>query len=104
MSGVNKQTLKKLDLPKNENWKYELLGKLFLLGEVITIQLKSDNNIVTGFIISFSKTHLEFNPLSNIGKDEGKVIYKIEDISTFTVNEISSRRLQFFKDWRDNKA
>ena len=101
---VNKQTVKKIELQKSENWKYNVLEKLFLCNEVITIQLKSDNNIVTGNIISFNKTHLEFNPLNNTGKDEGIVLYKLEDITTFTINEIESRRINFFKNWRETKA
>ncbi len=101
---ASKQTVKNIDLPNSENWKYDMLEKMFSLGEVITIQLNSDDNIVTGYIISFNKSHLEFNPLSNIGEDDGIVLYKIEDIKTFTINEISSRRINLFKNWRDKKA
>jgi hypothetical protein len=98
---ISKQIVKEIDLPISENWKYSILEKLFLSNEVVTIQLKSDNNTVTGNIISFNKTHLEFNPLNNIGKDEGIIIYKLEDISTFTINEMESRRIKLLKSWRE---
>ncbi|MCF8294174.1 MAG: hypothetical protein K9I70_10220 [Chitinophagaceae bacterium] len=101
---LSNQTIKEIALPKTKNWKLDLLEKLFALNEIITIQLKSDNNTITGFVVSFDEMHLEFNPLSNLGRDEGIVIYKLDDISTFTINELDSRRIRTFKEWQNRKA
>ena len=97
---IDKQTINNIELPQNENWKFELIKQLHLLNEIISIQLESDKNIIIGKIVNFDETHLEFNPLNNVGKDEGIVIYKLDNITTFTINELESRRIKLFSEWR----
>ena len=97
---ITEQTITKLALPKGDNWKFDLLKTLFAEKKIITIQLSSDNIIVTGFILDFDETYLQFNVISPIGEDQGKVIYKLADISTFTIDELDSRKRKVFNDWR----
>jgi len=97
---ITKQTITTLTLPKSDNWKFDLLKTLFAEKKIITIQLSSDNIIVTGFILDFDETYLQFNVISPIGEDQGKVIYKLVDISTFTIDELESRKRKAFNDWR----
>ncbi len=101
---ISEQTVGNLKLPKSSNWKFEMLRTLFKLDKIITIQLKTDDNIVTGMILGLDETHLKFNPLTNVGKDEGTVIYAIENISTFTVDELESRKIKVLNQWRKKKA
>lgn len=101
---LSEQTVGNLKLPKSSNWKFEILRTLFKLDKIITIQLKTDDNIVTGMILEMDETHLKFNPLTNVGKDEGTVIYAIDNISTFTVDELESRKIKVLNEWRKKKA
>ena len=97
---ITKQTVNKLALPKGDKWKYDLLKTLFDEKKIITIQLSSDNIIVTGLIVDFDETYLQFNVISTIGEDQGIVVYKLIDISTFTIDELESRKRKTFYEWR----
>ena len=97
---IKPQTISSLKLPKGDNWKYDLLKVLFAQKKVITIQLTSENAIVTGFIVDLDEKYLHFHMISNIGEDQGKIIYNLTDISTFTIDELESRKRNTFYEWR----
>ena len=97
---ITNQTIKSLKLPKGDKWKYDLLKTLFAEKKIITIQLSSDNIIVTGLIVDFDEAHLQLNLISPIGIDQGKIVYKLSDISAFTIEELESRKRKTFNDWR----
>ena len=97
---ITKQTVNNLTLPKGDKWKYDLLKTLSAEKKIITIQLSSDNIIIAGLIVDFDQIHLHFNLISRIGEDQGTIIYKLADISAFTIDELESRKRKTFKDWR----
>lgn len=97
---IKKQTITKLPLPNGENWKFDLLKSLSAEKKIITIQLSCDKNIVCGYIVEFDETYLQLNAISTIGEDQGNVIYKLADISTFTIDELESRKRKAFNEWR----
>ena len=97
---ISEQTISSLTLPKGAKWKYNLLKTLFAQKKIVTIQLSTDNTIVTGFITDLDEKYLHFNMISNIGEDQGKIIYKLTDISTFTIDELESRKRNTFYKWR----
>ncbi len=101
---IKKQTIKSLKLKEGENWQYELLKTKFDKGKIVTIELNNDNLVTHGFIVDFDETFLHFNPIDNLGNDEGSKIYKLSDISGLTIERLESRKRQTFYDLKKKNA
>ncbi len=94
---IKNQTVKNIKLPvKGKNWQFELLKNNFHQGKIVSVELNDQETIVQGFVIDFDEIHLYFNPISNIGEDEGKNIYKLSDITAFSVDRVESRKREAF--------
>ncbi len=89
---IEKQTIKKLVLPKQENWQYEMLKNKFDKGKIVTVELSGDDTYTHGFIVDFDETYLNFKPITNLGVDEGGIIFKLSDIVGFSVDRLESRK------------
>lgn len=103
-SKVDKQTIKSVELPNSDSWQYDLLKNKFDKNKIVTIELNNSDTITHGFIIDFDETHFQFQPISNLGEEEGFNIYKISDISSLAVDRLESRKRQAFYNWRKKKA
>ena len=89
---IGKQTIKKIKLPKDENWQYEMLKSKFDKGKIVTVEINNSGTDTHGFIVDFDETYLNFNPITNLGIDEGGIIFKLSDISGFAVDRLESRK------------
>ena len=89
---LGKQTIKKIKLPKDENWQYELLKSKFDKKKIVTVELNNSAIDTHGFIIDFDEIYLNFKPITNIGIEEGEIIFKLKDISGFAVDRLESRK------------
>ena len=89
---IGKQTVKKMKLPKDENWQYEMLKNKFDKGKIVTVELNNSGIDTHGFIIDFDETYLNLNPITNLGDDEGGIIFKLSDITGFAVDRLESRK------------
>jgi len=89
---LGKQTIKKIELSKDENWQYEMLKSKFDKGKIVTVELNNSGFDNHGFIIDFDENYLNFKPITNLGVDEGEIIYKISDITGVSVDRLESRK------------
>lgn len=97
---IKKQTVMAVPITESENWQYETLLNLMHEQKLVTIEVNNDGLFFHGYISDLDDTHLSFNAVSHIGRDEGFVVYKLEDISSLSVDELESRKRQAFYDWR----
>jgi hypothetical protein len=102
-SKIKKQTIHTLKLPKSKNWKFEMLKNFKNEAKIITIILSAENITIHGFIIDFDENMICLNPISKLGENQGKVTYKLNDISSLTIDELESRKRKAFYDWRNKK-
>lgn len=98
---IKAQTVIKLSLPKKKNWQYELISELSVKKKMIAIELA--DSLIHGFIIDFDEHYLNFNSIGNTGQDEGRIIYKLNEILSVSIDELSSRKRQAFYEWHNEK-
>jgi len=99
---IKEQTVKTLKLEEGQNWQYHLLTSMFDIIKIITVEL-NNNTFTHGFIVDFDETYVHLNQIDHVGKDEGTIIYKINDIVSLTIDRLESRkRLALYK-WRKKK-
>jgi hypothetical protein len=50
--------------------------------------------------VEVSETDFILNCVGKLGEDEGTVVYKIEDVTGFKINDIDNRRRAMLYKWR----
>ncbi len=86
-------------LIESEDWQFELLKQLEGNFDKIT-SLEINSSYFSGFIIEVSETDFIFHCVGKLGEDEGLVIYRIEDITGFRINDIDNRKRAMLYKWR----
>ncbi|MDD4969226.1 MAG: hypothetical protein PHT07_07315 [Paludibacter sp.] len=89
---LKKQTIKKIELSKEDNWQYEMFKSKFDKGKIVTVELNNSGIDTHGFIVDFDEIYLNFKPITNLGVDEGEIIFKLSDISGVSVDRLESRK------------
>jgi hypothetical protein len=92
---IESQTVKSLVVPQKKSWQHELLKSKFDKGKIITIGL-DDETIIHGYVVSYDETYLYLNLIGSLGEDEGKNLYKLDDIAAFSVDILESRKRAAF--------
>jgi hypothetical protein len=60
----------------------------------------SNSDSYTGFIIKVSDTHFIMHLIGKNGEDEGTSVFKVEDVSSFQINDMDNRRRAMLYIWR----
>ena len=90
----------KIKLNEKEDWQTDILKQFKGNTEqLISFEINGDDYF-TGFIEEFSKTDFVFHCVGKMGKDEGTVIYRNEDITAFKIYDIDNRKRKMLYDWR----
>lgn len=87
-------------LPETEDWDYEILKQMEGNYEKITSVEISHSDYFSGFISKVSETDFVLNCVGRLGEDEGPVLYKIEDVTGFKINDIDNRKRAMLYKWR----
>lgn len=90
-----------ITLPTNDNWKYGVLKGLKKSVKYITLDI--DDSSIFGKLISFDKESVTILGISNIGKSEGKSIYRLSDVTGFTFNNLEDNKRAFLYEWRESR-
>jgi hypothetical protein len=85
---------------QTENWQYEVIKSLEGNFEIISSFEVNNSNYYSGFIVEVSETDFILNCVGKMGEDEGFVIYRMEDITGFQINDIENRRRCLLYKWR----
>ncbi|MBQ0147388.1 MAG: hypothetical protein KBS93_02880 [Flavobacteriaceae bacterium] len=89
-----------LDIPKDDNWMYSTL--LRLKGEtdyLIRIGIGNDTRF-SGFVTEVSENDFILKCIGHDGLEEGNIYFMNEDINSFRINDLESRRRLMLYNYR----
>ncbi|MGV3459251.1 MAG: hypothetical protein ACO1N9_02230 [Flavobacterium sp.] len=99
-SELEKENRIELDLSDNDNWDFTILKQLEgNSSEVSSIEISGSTHY-TGYIVEVSETDFTLHCVGKMGEDEGFAILKIEDITSFHLNDIDNRKRAMLYKWR----
>lgn len=97
---IDKEDEFKIKLSDNENWQEEILKQVEGQKEIIVSIEINGSDSYSGFIVFVSESDFIINCVGKFGEDEGKVIYKIEDVTSVRVNDLEGRKRKLLYNWR----
>lgn len=85
-----------------ETWQKDILDDQIGKRErIVRVQINNDN-YYSGFVEWCDDDNLILTLVGKEGQDEGKSVYKIEDINSIRVNDIENRKKLLLYNWRKN--
>jgi hypothetical protein len=96
---IDQETSIKLDLSFQENWQISLLKQLVGTNNIVRVEIKG-SEYYSGFILTFSKFDFILQRIGDRGEDEGKSLYRIEDLTAIRINDIENRKKALLHKWR----
>jgi len=100
---IEKETNFDITLSENDNWDFEIIKKLEGNFDILSSIEISNSDYFSGFITEVTETDFIIRCVGKMGEDEGSVIYKIEDITGFKINDIDNRKRCLLYKWRKAK-
>ncbi len=100
---IEKETNFNIALSENDNWDFEIIKKLEGNFDILSSIEISNSDYYSGFITEVTETDFILRCVGKMGEDEGSVIYKIEDITGFKINDIDNRKRCLLYKWRKAK-
>jgi hypothetical protein len=97
---LEKEDETNITITEGEDWQFELLKQLEGNLDKITRLEINGSNYFSGFIQEVSEYDFILQCIGKLGEDEGTVIYKIEDITGFRINDIDNRKRAMLYKWR----
>lgn len=89
-----------LTISDYEYWQFEILHQLEGNYEkVISVEI-SGSDYFSGFIQEVSEVDFILHCVGKLGEDEGTVVYRIEDVTGFKINDIDNRKRAMLFKWR----
>lgn len=93
-----------VNLNLNEEWQFEMLRQVEGDKNVVVSVEINRSDYYSGFILFVSETDFIINCLGKNGEEEGKVIYKLEDVTSLRVNDIEDRKRKLLYFWRKSQS
>ena len=100
---IEKETNFYINLSENDNWDFEIIKKLEGNFDILSSIEISNSDYFSGFITEVTETDFIIRCVGKMGEDEGSVIYKIEDITGFKINDFDYRKRCLLYKWRKAK-
>lgn len=100
---IEKETNFYINLSENDNWDFEIIKKLEGNFDILSSIEISNSDYFSGFITEVTETDFIIRCVGKMGENEGSVIYKIEDITGFKINDIDNRKRCLLYKWRKAK-
>jgi len=89
-----------LHIKDHENWQYEILEQQLSNNErIVGIQVNRDN-FYSGFVTWIDEDNVILNMVGKEGQDQGKTIFKLEDINAIRINDIENRKKLLLYKWK----
>jgi len=99
-SRLDVEEIVNIELSEKENWQTEIINELVgNTHQLVSIEISGEEKF-TGFIEKASKTDIVLHCVGKLGEDEECVIYKIDDITSFKLNDLDNRKRKLLYDWR----
>jgi hypothetical protein len=91
-----------IEFKNSDDWRIKYLTDFKNKGILISIEFNKDIKI-WGYIQDLGAGDLIINGITHLGEDDGKTIYKIDDITAFRLGDKQSKLRQQLNEWRKNK-
>lgn len=102
-SELDKQPAIDIEVSDDEYWERDILNQAALNRNlVVNIELNGDD-YYSGFVERVSEYDFLLSCIGRLGEDEGKSIFKIDDITSIRMNDIESRKRLMLYKWRQAK-
>jgi hypothetical protein len=89
-----------LIISEGEDWDFDILKQMEGDFEKITSVEINSSDYFSGFILEVSESDFILNCVGKLGQDEGTVVYRIEDVTGFRINDIDNRKRAMLYKWR----
>lgn len=87
-------------LSDSDEWQFEVLKQMEgNLAKITSVEING-SDYFSGFVLEVSESDFVLNCIGKLGEDEGSVIYKIEDVTGFRINDIENRKRAMLYKWR----
>jgi hypothetical protein len=100
---IQKQIVKTVEIPNEENWQYELLKNGFDQKKIITIEVNNSDVVNYGFILDYDDTSLQLKAITKTGEDDGIETYRLPDITSITIDRLEGRKRQLLYEIKKKK-
>ena len=91
-----------IDFKNSDDWRIKYLTEFKNNRKLISIEFNKDLQVY-GYIDDLNETELIINGITHLGEDDGKTVYKIDDITAFRFYDKKSYLRQELNIWRTNK-
>ncbi len=89
----------KLHLNLTEDWQSELIQQMVKNSETI-ISLEINDSYYSGYVTRASESDFVLRCVGKMGEDEGNVVYRIEDVTEFKIQDLDDRKKDLLYKWR----
>ncbi len=96
---IDKQPKFKLELNKTDEWQTELIKQLSENSETI-VSLEANGSYYSGYVTRATESDFVLHCVGKMGEDEGKVVYRIEDVTEFKIHDLDDRKKDLLFKWR----
>jgi hypothetical protein len=100
---VQKQQVKAVEMPGEDNWQYDLLKNGFDQGRIITVEVNDSNTVNYGFVLDYDEISLQLRAVTKVGEENGTETYCLAEITSLTVDRLEGRKRQFLYEMKKRK-
>ncbi|RPD99929.1 hypothetical protein EGM88_01295 [Aureibaculum marinum] len=86
-------------LNNSEYWEADLIKQLAENNDIIA-SLEINDDYYSGYVTRATETDFELHCVGKMGEDEGKVVFRIEDVTEFKIHDLSDRKKDLLFRWR----
>lgn len=90
-----------LNLPNHDEWQFDLLVQLEGNRNFMTSTEINGGTFFTGFIQDVSEEDFVISGVSQIGNEEGKSHYKVNEITAFQFNDLDNQKRLALYNWKN---
>lgn len=103
-SNQTEQSQFSFNLPNHDEWQFDLLVQLEGNQTFISSIEIGGGAMYTGFIQDVSEEDFVISCINHIGNDEGKSLYKVNEISGFHLDDLDNRKRINLYQWKSQFA
>lgn len=90
------------NLPNHDEWQFDLLVQLEGNQDFFTSTELNGGSLYTGFIHDVTEEDFVISCVSYIGNDEGKSLYKVNEITGFHLDDIDNQKRFKLYQWKNS--
>lgn len=96
---IDEQPEFNIELSRSEDWQIDLIRQLADNSETI-VSLEIEGSYYSGYIKKATEYDFVLHCVGKMGEDEGKIIYRIEDVTEIKILDLGDRKRDLLFKWR----